>query len=106
MKKIKIEIFHAAFFQLSLENFLHLIHIGKIVAGKFCRQIKALPRITFQNFSHRPFGFPVMVAPGRVIIIDAVPHSIVDHLRGGFFVYRFILAVYDRQAHGSEAERR
>ena len=45
MKKIKIKIVNPCFFKLTLKNLLCLVHIGKIISGKFCCKIIAVARI-------------------------------------------------------------
>ena len=45
VKKIKIKIIHLQFFQLFIKDLFDLAPIGRIIPRKFCRHIKALPRI-------------------------------------------------------------
>ena len=54
VKKIKIKIFYAAFFQLLFKNLLYLIHIGEIVSRKLIGQKKAVSGIAAKGLSQDP----------------------------------------------------
>ena len=106
VEQIEVEILHAGLFQLRLKDLPHLWHVGHIVAGKLGRDEKAVPGIPSERIAHDGFGIPAVVAPGRVVVIDALRHGLVHHAEGLFLVDPVVVAVDHGQAHRAKAKRR
>ena len=104
VEEVKIKVFHPAFFQLFFKDFLHLVHIGKIVARKLGRKVIALSRIAAQRLSHHGFGMTVVIAPGRIVIIHALLHGVIHHGLRFRFINSGIVPVDDRKAHRAHAQ--
>ena len=51
-------------------------------------------------------GVAAVIAPGGIVVVDALFHGIVDHLVDRALVDLGVVAAYDRQTHGAHAERR
>ena len=86
VEQVEIKIFHLAFFQLAREDFLYLRHVGQIIAREFAGQIKALPGMLFQSLTDDRLGMAVVVAPGRIVIVDALRHGVVHHVLCRFHI--------------------
>ena len=104
VKEVEIEVVHLAFFQLLVENFLYLVHVGQVVAGEFGGQVKALPGIIPEQPAHNRLGLPPVVAPSGIIVVDPPGHSRGHHLAGGGFVDVGVLSLHNRQAHGAHPQ--
>ena len=106
VEQVEIKILHAAFLELLLKDLLDLRHVAEVVAGEFCGQIVALARVGRERLAHGELGVAVVIAPRRVVIVDAVFHRVGDHvlqLRG----VDVVIALFRvRQAHAAKAQPR
>ena len=103
MQQIKVEVFHAAVFQLLREELAdalraHLEHaVGELVGNQV-----ALARVAAgQAGPQCLLALAAMVAVGRVKIVEAVLQEIVDH---GRHLFDINLSVLFRQSHAAESE--
>ena len=103
VEKVEVKIVDAALFQLFFKDGFHLVHVGKVVAGELGGQMELPAGIARERFAHHQFGVAVMVAPGSVVVVDAVCHGVVHHGKRRCFVNLRIIPLYNRQAHGAEA---
>ena len=102
MHQIKIEILNAAFLELILEHGGGVVGFAELMAGEFCRQIEALPRMAGQRAPHDQLGQPAVIGIGGVEIVHALLDGRIDHLIDLFFVDR---AVGQRgQTHRAKAQ--
>ena len=106
VEKVEIKILCLALLQLLLKDFLHLVHVGEVVAREFISQVKALPWVFGENAAHHQLGGAVVVSPGSIVIVYTVVNSILHHIGCGGLVYLRVIAVNDRQAHAAHAQGR
>ena len=104
VEQIKIKVFHPAFFQLLFKDFLHLVHVGEVIARKLGRKVIALSRIAAQRLSHYGFRMAIVVAPGRIVIIHALFHGVIHHGLCFRLIDSGIVSINDRKAHGAHAK--
>ena len=90
-------------FQLFLENFLYLRHVGIVVTGKLCSEIVTSAGILGQKLACAQFGVAVVVSPCSVKIVDAVFMSIVNHFRNGGFIHHAVVPVHHGQPHHAKS---
>ena len=102
--EIEIEMIRLAFFQLLFEDLFHLVHVAQVVAREFAGQIKAVPGIFFEHPPHDQLGVAVVVAPGGVVIVDALLHGIGHHGLHLRFVDMLRFAVQQGQPHAAHAQ--
>ena len=103
--EVEVEVARAGLLELALEDLGHLVHIGQVVAGELGREIVALARVARQRRAHGELGVAAMIAPCRIVVVDALLHGVIDHLVHGILIDPRVVAVHDRQAHGAKAER-
>ena len=102
--QIKIEILNAAFLELILEHGGGVVGFAELMAGEFCRQIEALPRMAGERAPHDQLGQPAVIGIGGVKVVHALLDGPVDHFIDLLFIDR---AVRQRgQAHRAKAELR
>ena len=104
VEEIEVKVVHLALFQLRFEDLLNFRHIGQVVAGKFVGDVKAVPGMSGQGPAQDQLRVAAVVAPGGVVVVDAVGHGVVHHLRRGVLVHPGIVAADDRQAHAAHAQ--
>ena len=104
VEEVEVEVVHLALLQLLLEYLLHFAHVVQVVARELGGQIEALPGILGQGAAHRQLGLAAVVAPGGVVVVDAVLHGVVHHLLSGGLVDLSVLPLQHRQAHGAQAQ--
>lgn len=105
VEEVEIEAIHPAFFQLLLEDLLHPVHIGEVVAGEFVREEKAVPRVAGKQLPHDELGPPAVIAPRGVEIVDSPLDRVIDHFFRRGLVDPRVVPVDDGQAHGAQPER-
>ncbi len=104
VEQVKIEVAGLAFFQLFLKDSLHLVHIGKVIAGELGGEIVAVPGICVQDAAHHQLRLSAVIAPGGVVVVDPVFHGKGHHFGRGPLVDAGIIPLYHRQAHGPHAQ--
>ena len=102
VQKIKIEIFHAALFELRFKHGGRVVAFRDLMAGEFIRQIKAFPGVLFQNIADHLFGKAGMVGHGGIKIIHAVGKGIIRHL---FHQFPIDFSVLLGQAHEPKTQQ-
>ena len=103
MHEIKVEILHAADFELAFEEGADIRLLLKKVVGKLvCEQIFRSVAAARQAFAERDLALSGKIAVRGIEIIEARVDEGIDHLRKFFVVH---VAVFQkRQAHTAEAE--
>ncbi len=104
VEEVEVEIVHLALFQLGLEDLLHPAHVVQVVAWELGGQIEALPGAPGKGPAQGQLGLAAVVAPGGVIVVDAMLHGVVHHLLSGGLVDLGVFPLQHRQTHGAQAQ--
>ena len=104
MEEIEVKIADPAFLELPLEDLFDLAHVGEVVARELGRQIELLAGVFCQRPAHHQLRIAGMVAPGGIVVVDAVGHGAVHHRGGGRFVDFGVVPIHDGQPHGAHPE--
>ena len=104
MEEVEVEVLHLTFLQLGLEDLRHLVHVGQVVAGEFVSQIEALPGVGGQRLADGQLRVAAVVAPGSIVVVDAVRHGVGYHLLHRRLVYLVVLPIHHRQTHAAHAQ--
>ena len=105
VEQIKIKILRLAFFELLVEDFFYLRHIGKVVAGELVREKIAFSAVTGERLAECYLAQSVMVAPCGIKIINAAFYRFVHHVANSAQVGLFGVVAFTGQTHCTEAER-
>ena len=103
VQQVEVKIFGAALFELLLKDLLHMAEVGDVIAGELGGKTVAFPGILGQQLARHAFGIPLVVAPGGVKIVDAVPDGIVDHF-GRLCLVNLRVVAAAGQAHHAKAQ--
>ena len=103
MEEVEVKVVHLALLQLLVKDFLHLVHVGQVVAGKFGGQKEAVPGVFLQNPAHDGLRIAGVVAPGGVVVVDPRLHGLGPQLGGLFLIWLGIIGVGVVSGHGGQA---
>ena len=102
--EVEIKVISLAFLQLLVEDLLVLAEIGQVIARELSCQIEAAAVVLLESFAYDSLTVSVMVSPCSVEIVDAVGHSVVDHLLHGGRIRSAVISVDARQTHRCTAD--
>ena len=104
VQQIKVEVLHAALFQLFLEGGGRVIMAADLMAGILVRQIPALSGVAAESLAYGDLGSAAVVGSGSVKVVYTVGESVVHHLIHGFLVNAAVFQ--HRQSHSAKAQCR
>ena len=104
VQQVEVEVVDSASLELLGEDPLVLSEVRNVVARELVGKVERIARVAGQRPPEDALGVAAVIAPGGVIVVDAVLVGVVDHLEGRCLVDGRVVAIDDRQAHGTEPE--
>ena len=106
VQQVEVKELQPCALQLRREDLLHFRHVCQIISRELVREVIAVSGVFAQGLPHDLLGMFAVVAPRRVVIIDAVFHSVVHHALGLRDIHLRVIAVDDRQTHRAKTQLR
>ena len=104
MAEVEVEVLDPALLELLLEDLLHLAKIAVGIARELGGQVEAVTRILGERATEHLLGMSAVIAPGGVVVVDALLHGVVDHGSSYRFVDGVVVAIYHGQTHGAKTK--
>ena len=104
VEKIKIKIFHIAFFKLFFKYLFVVNNVFFGKSGEFGCQIKAVAGVIFKHLPAYDLAVSVVVTESGVEIIYSVFDRVIKNLSGFFGVDLGVIVINNGEAHGSQTQ--